>query len=115
MSFVRGEITQFWSQVRETRQLMSNSEDNLEKDTKIQNETKEEDKENKKKKKKGNTRKREHVSNAIALEERKGNRCKVPKVCIQTKTAVENDNETKINHSRAKSRKEGAGTEDEVQ
>ena len=72
MSFVCGEITQFSSQVRETRQLMSSSKDNIETDTKIQNQIKEEDKENKKKKKKGSTREREHknISNANGLEER---------------------------------------------
>ena len=52
MSYIHGEITQFWSNIRKTRQLMFNSEDNKEKDTKIQDKTKEEDKENKRKKKK---------------------------------------------------------------
>ena len=53
---------------------MSSSKDNIEIDTKIQNQMKEEDKENKKKKK-GNARKREHeiVSSPNALEERKEN------------------------------------------
>ena len=85
MSFVPGEISQFWAQVQETRQLMSSSKDNMETDTKIQNQIKEEDKENKKKKKKGNTRKQEHkiVSSTNALEERKENRSKILKISVR--------------------------------
>ena len=74
---------------------MFNLEDNKEKDTKIQDETKEGDKENKRKKKKGNTRKREHISNVNinVLEEKKENRSKVPKICTQTEVGTKNDSE----------------------
>ena len=50
MSYIRGVITEFWSDIRETRQLMFNSEENKEKDTETEDETKERDKENKRKK-----------------------------------------------------------------
>ena len=86
---------------------MSSSEDTKEADMEIQSQIKEEDKENKKGKKKGNTRKREHkvISIANALEERKGNRNKVPKISVRMKT----NDEMKIKGSRAANRDEETG------
>ena len=50
MSHIHGIITEFWSEIRETRQMMFNSEENKGKDTEKEDKTKESDKENKWKK-----------------------------------------------------------------
>ena len=49
-----------------------------------------------------NTRKREHTSNisASVLEEKKENKCKIPKVCAQTCIGTKGDREKKMNKDR---------------